>query len=118
MMETKQVTVEEMNRVIADFMDYLQLNQKTESPYLYAMRHAYDNGHLKYHSDWNWLMAVVDKINSLDGWAAINIDSGMVYVHKKKEPLVSYNRLEFPKTIDSVYKAVYDFIIWYNQQNH
>ena len=67
---------------------------------------------LKFHSDWNWLMEVVEKIESLN--------------HKNNEEhfqLVSFihhwlrrKHKELTK-IEAVYNACIEFIKWYNEQN-
>jgi len=54
----------------------------------------------KYHSDWSWLMPVVEKIIGMKD----------VYGQKRHEVKMSIN----PK-IDITYGAVVEFIKWYNE---
>lgn len=75
-----------------------------------------DGTYLKYHTDWNWLMPVVEKINQTDipnnkypasvvifrTTTHIN-DDGYIIVETTGKTLLEH-----------VYAAVYDFITWHN----
>jgi hypothetical protein len=54
---------------------------------------------LKFHSDWNWLMQVINKI--------INLKE--VFTQERQEVYKSIN-----PNIDLTYKSVVEFIKWYN----
>lgn len=93
---------EETNKLIAEFMncENSQAWKLIPSPY---------------ECDWNWLMEVVEKIESLDG--NIHICNNDVFVHfpKRCRKLIRVNgeRLKINR-IEAVYKACVEFIKWYN----
>jgi hypothetical protein len=62
---------------------------------------------LKYHESWDWLMTVVDKIDSL-GFP--------VMIYHDQCVIKSICTVHLSKRINSVYKAVVEFIKWYNSQ--
>jgi hypothetical protein len=108
----------ENNKLIAEFMG---LKPKTESPNLYTYSDSpwysiRENNpekvmegivnYVKYATDWNWLMEVVEKIFSLDE-----------YYHFK-QTLGQFDtgiRDRFPNK-KGVYDACVEFIKWYNKQ--
>ena len=68
---------------------------------------------LKYHEDWNWLMEVVEKIESLGYRIEIVKHICRIYLSNKETIIISENT---PK-IEAVYSACVEFIKWYNNQN-
>ena len=68
---------------------------------------------LKYHEDWNWLMEVVEKIESLGYRIEIVKHICRIYLSNKETIIISENT---PK-IEAVHNACVEFIQWYNQQN-
>ena len=70
---------------------------------------------LKYHEDWNWLMEVVEKIESLGN--DILITSNYIQItYDKGEKFITIE-LEGNIKIFAVYNACIEFIKWYNEQN-
>ena len=66
---------------------------------------------LKFHSDWNWLMEVVEKIESLGN--VFNIDNKKVYILNN----VAWCTAQVGETkIQAVYNACLEFSKWYNEQ--
>jgi hypothetical protein len=49
------------NKLIADFMGYPECGLKNKDPYYYEMKHAYENGNMRDHASWDWLMPVYKK---------------------------------------------------------
>ncbi len=88
---------------------------------------------LKFHSSWNWLMRVVEKIENTrtienDGYYDLTIFSDAVIVTKElnREDIIIINKSEvigslnhecilFEDKITSVYQACILFIRWYNK---
>lgn len=69
---------------------------------------------LKFHSDWNWLMEVVEKIESL-GFEFI-ITTFEIMIDKHRETIVRNLPVVDKKTkIEAVYTACVEFIKWYNE---
>ena len=67
---------------------------------------------LKYHEDWNWLMLVVDKIESIKG-TQIFINGISCEIMFKGKVITKH----FNTKIEAVYNACVEFIKWYNKQN-
>lgn len=68
---------------------------------------------LIFHLDWNWLMEVVEKIESLGFF--FEIKRNWVKITKKRE--IRVIRWEQDKNkIEATYNACVEFIKWYNQQ--
>jgi hypothetical protein len=65
-MDMKPYNEQEFNRLCAEFLGWKQNSKKTT---FYVDkndgRHIYEIQDLKFHSDWNWIMEVVDKIEGL-----------------------------------------------------
>jgi len=85
--------MENNNKLIAEFM-----GAATRPKHAYAF--------LRYDSDWNWLMDVVKEIDSLFG----EDDVVNHMINKVHNAFFQFN-------IDTVYKAVVQFIKEYNQHN-
>jgi hypothetical protein len=70
-----------------------------------------------YHSDWNWLMPVVQKIENL-GYN-VNISGITCSVSRllEKETIVQWVCGNRNDKIGLVYKTVVEFINWYNENN-
>lgn len=123
---------EETNKIIAEFLGWKNhlKNGSTTKVFLnnkeYIQDWEYINEEkellitpieMKFHNDWNWLMEVVEKIESLDG--NIHICNNDVFVHfpKRCRKLIRVNgeRLKINR-IEAVYNACVTFIEWYNKQ--
>lgn len=122
----KELTSEQMNVIIARFEGRKFYNRFSIDDYGPATCNAYPE--MKYHSDWNWLMPVVEKIEIM---ANVTIRPGicsieMLFMNKRRYakekgiatgevlPIAEHNDKDF---IGNVYNAVYDFIVWYNENN-
>ena len=114
----------EGNKLIAEFMGYNQdgLGKWFKDGILISYHFDY----FKYHSSWDWLMPVVEKIEK-EGYE-ISISSQMEYINDDTETYwhqdccISSDNQEIVNTtgkskINSVYAAVVQFIQWYNTQN-
>jgi len=116
----------ENNRIIAEFMDLKPV--KVFGNYSISKDHVSVNCEnsndainsfcksTKYHSDWNWLMEVVEKIESL-GYN-FNITSGdatVLYYHCAIYQTSIY-RIDGTTKIQATYETVIEFIKWYNLQ--
>ena len=65
-----------------------------------------------YHSDWNWLMEVVEKIEKLK--CTVVIEKNICRIHKGG--LHFGHAYKFETKIEAVYNACLEFIKWYNKQ--
>lgn len=116
-------TTTENNKLIAEFMGDKKVNSisieefikiPSEERFQYNGWFAED---LQYHSDWNWLMPVVEKIEHIenaDFVVYINVECCKITARETYPNLVI---IETAKTkIEATYKAIVEFIKWYNQQ--
>ena len=121
----------ENNKLIAEFLnwEFDDLSETFETPFLKLVDpHAFGDEQfscklqdfeLEFHSDWNWLMQVVEKIESL----GYNIDTMKVNITKYQSSqfcgiyidgkIIYTNYCE--TKIEAVYNACLEFIKWYNK---
>lgn len=114
----EEINIEESNKLIAEFMGKTVMNYKV------LIRREW--GFPKYHQSWDWLMPVVEKIETLfDNRVTVLIQSGeyAIWLHNKEEYEKSnYNTYDYYSSdwkenkIEAVYEQVVKFIKWYNQQ--
>ena len=113
-----------MNRLIAEFMGLVESGipnkywtEKSSEGFVIGQLTD-----LKYDIDWNWLMKVVDKIESIeDGKYDVNIlKNGTVIVNYGAGGMVICNnvgKIGYDEKIEHTYQAVIDFIKWHNESN-
>jgi hypothetical protein len=94
----------EGNKLIAKFAGYEQCG-KPEWEYSYCMIEgkSHREDELKFHTSWDWLMPVVEKIRDVqisEGWS-------------NKQPVI---KALSDVNITILWKAVVQFIQWYNKQ--
>jgi len=106
----------ENNKLIAEFMGLPFIVFEGETNYIRDLQHVSED-QLDYDSDWNWLMEVVEKIESLGYWTSLN--SGSDHWFRIGKLHLNHSLIEFScKTkIETVYNAAVKFIQWYNE-NH
>lgn len=121
----------ENNILLAEFLGYID-NGCSEDGFLICPITNYDIEieNLKFHSDWNWLMLVVDKIDKteLSGLTfAVDILNGLTQIICYGEcqingvVLPSNTTLlisESKSRIESTYFACVRFVEWYNENKH
>ena len=113
----------ENNKIIAEFLSVKIHPCETIENFKFlpieerGLYNGYFIDELKYHEDWNWLMVVVEKIESLqneNGYIAqVNISSNYCEIILNN----SIIEVEEKTKIEAVYNAVIEFIKWYNNQN-
>lgn len=126
----EEKTVLEGNQLIAEFMG-VKKNVYNEDQYISADfpgAVCVDTWNLKYHSSWDWLMPVVEKINGLK----LKSTSGKFMVtceicprHTSfgrtnwfpGEGCTLVNRCNGQSMLENTYLACLDFIKWYNTQS-
>ncbi len=122
----------EGNKLIAEFMGAEVDNRGLgEAAWLTAPKKKTSNwipiDALQYHSSWDWLMGVVEKIESLGFFTLVatsrmggykyymNIATGVGIVNETMDNPSKFMGQSDSK-IDAVYKTVIEFIKWYNNQ--
>lgn len=124
-------TIEHMNEAIARFMGYEQQEQDFRRPnntlVFLIDNHWTPIHHLKYHSSWEWLMPVVEKIESLHddfhGYFGVHISSNSCTIQgtnlrttpENFHPAY-FNEVTHNTKIEATHLAIYQFIEWYNKQ--
>jgi hypothetical protein len=110
------------NKLIAEFMGYTKSeydhlrNGKREIWCNDSIRkgHYYTPQEFKYHSSWDWLMPVVEKIWTITGHRSVHwLDVGEI-VGKFSTSITIWPD-DHEKFIDQVYSLVVNFIKWYNE---
>ena len=119
----------EGNKLIAEFMEYRFKNQSKywciypldDNSFLRNLGWVEFNN-LKFHSSWDWLMPVVEKVTSLIQ-EKLYIPIGKYKEYEEQHnlygiqwrKLFDYQSYNFFKArIESIYKAIVEFIKWYN----
>jgi hypothetical protein len=98
----------ENNKLIAEFMGNIPIFEN-EYQMVTHNNMCYGIDELKYDTDWNWLMPVVERIESLG--IVVEIRENVCYIETS---LGNYSELEDTK-LQATYKAVVKFINWYNE---
>jgi hypothetical protein len=122
----------EGNKLIASFMGFIRAGEPNAG---YARLKDwciqpfgwFDDEGLKYHTSWDWLMPVVEKIERMDNGAGVRFTTSIEgrYLNVKDTPFahcVTIYQNQFPRIkeadeakITAVWQAVVAFITWYNQ---
>ena len=109
----------EGNKLIAKFMEVT--NEISDLYYLPQFGHYFNSygniefndifrsTELKYHSSWDWLMPVVEKIKNTIGFKSIDECS-----EKEWYASIGVTRLTITSDIQTVWYAVINYIKWYN----
>lgn len=108
------MTTQENNKLIAEFLGWTEQKDPTERFFgqwfnpKTGERHVY----LFFDTSWDWLMAVVEKIESLGHGVTIYRKG----CHINNEIGFNTNGFNHSSKVEQTYKAVVEFIKWYNQQ--
>ena len=123
--------MEENNRIIAEFMGYT-LNENNEYPIEYiTVQGHWDTcpiQDLNYHESWDWLIPVVEKIESIrdsyHGRFGVYISSNSCTIQstnfRPDKPISNpphyYDNLVLNNKIESTYYSIINFINFYNKR--
>ena len=103
----------ENNKLIAEFINLNFYKSFWYKSNIATEKQICKENNLQFHSDWNLLIEVVEKIESLGYRIEIVKHICRIYLSNKETIIISENT---PK-IEAVYNAVVEFIKWYNNQN-
>lgn len=114
--------ITESNKIIAEFLKWKKYEDGTfESPSRFfwedihalmswnSVRHDWKPSDMIFDTDWNWLMEVVEKIESLEN----NLNNETKEEFRQFQKVLS---LPIYSKIEAVYTACVEFIKWYNEQ--
>lgn len=121
MTQSNKPSIGQMNEAIALFDDWQQIKCEDSSLYKKDSK-VYLLNDFKYHTSWDRLMPVIEKISALDGGKYnVHISSAgqwACYISRDDvfgDDITSFGGFE--PVIINAWKAVYTFIQWYNQQS-
>ena len=112
----------ENNKLIAEFLGYSQPHPDYPNTTYWYKKDCQPLTILLFHSDWNWLMRVVEKIENLqdeNNCAIYNVQIEQSFteiIDNHTSETIIYN-IDADSKIEAVYNACVEFIQWYNQQN-
>ena len=108
--------ITENNRLIAEFMGY---NEEIVNDEVYFtlpdMLESLSDEELHYHSDWNWLMEVVEKIENYNEYTNVLFTPQGCEINCYIENGFLFSN-DCNTKIEAVYNACIEFIKWYNKQ--
>jgi hypothetical protein len=108
--------MENNNKLIAEFMGvqlfFGEPYNKDIEQWEVFFDTLYETKDLAYHTDWNWLMPVIRKIEELGNDVLITTNYIQI-AFDEGEQFIVIDDLNIK--INSVYKAVIEFIKWYNE---
>lgn len=106
----KEQDIQAGNRLIVEFMEGKIIAQTSLLiQYEFPDGKLFNNQQLQYHTSWDWLMPVVEKIGKM-------YDPYKYKAFEEKEDAWEIVDLTLMNPINEVYDCVIKFIQWYNQQ--
>lgn len=126
----------ENNKIIAEFLnwEFDDLSETFETPFLKLVEpQAFGDEQfscklqdfeLKFHSDWNWLMKVVEKIHSMQSYGVL-INPNGTYIQDEDDKVIcmTFKNEEIngeiisSSNIEATFNCCAEFVKWYNEQN-
>ena len=112
----------ENNKIIAEFMNLNLYKSFWYKSNIATEKQICKENNLKFHSDWNWLMEVVEKIESLDCVIDFKITIEYVEIIARMGKGIVFKNCIFDIDYcttkrEAIYNACVEFIKWYNKQN-
>lgn len=106
----EQMNTTENNKKLAEFMSV------ESNGIVFQDENTKEFHPIKYHSDWNWLMGVVEKIESLEFDFAIYTGSSASIINTGNFPFKEIVSEGGKNKIEAVYNACIEFVEWYNKE--
>jgi hypothetical protein len=105
------------NKLIAEFMGYKHIPDSSDNFEHYIKEGTIVFPHkIKYYSDWNWLMEVVEKIEEDKKFDVNILQYGTIILDNQNEIVNNVAMVSFTKKIEHTYQAVVEFINLYNEE--
>lgn len=125
---TKELTIEEGNKLIAEFMGFDFAKSTKEEDYCadsftreWRTREVpLTVDDLEYNTSWDWLMSVVEKINTTripDNEFPASVIIYRTTCHVNDDTNIIVETTSKGSLIECVWQACVQFIQWYNSQN-
>jgi hypothetical protein len=109
----------EYNKKCADFRGWKDLNNDSFPEYIDKLGNFYPLKELKFHSDWNWIMEVVEAIEKLRYLVVIQSNFCQIQEVGTKENSFSPRIIAYQEALtkkEAVVQAINQFLIWYNNE--
>lgn len=112
------------NKLIAEFLGWTLDNPSTFPTELHQEKEIQGFWELRFDTDWNWLMEVVEKIEKIQRskWSkntypciSISAISCKISFYGNTEEIIS--NIIRPSKKQAIYDACVEFIKWYNKKN-
>ena len=101
----KKEEITQNNKLIAEFIEF---------PTKLTCKNV--NATMKYHSSWDWLMPIIEKIEGLGFEVLIGrISCNINKILDRENPIASFVCGDISRKIEIVYEAITEFINWYNK---
>ena len=100
-----QEEILQYNKMCAEFLNL----HRNEEVAIYKLN-AYPYEYLRFHSDWNWIMEVVEAIKEKTEFKSVDECSEMEWY-----TTISLTRLTITTPKEAVVHAINQFLLWYNQ---
>jgi hypothetical protein len=115
------MNIEESNKLIAEFMGLVKEPTEKNFDAYYPPFDGVEGEYfapieLKYNTSWDWLMPVVEKIESLGFQVTIGSECYCVIQDGWKEGLEEIHYMKDNSKLLCTYGAVVEFIKWHNEQ--
>ena len=98
----------ENNKLIAEFMGWVDMGEKVHPNWVHPDESSIlFIKNFMYHSSWDWLMPVVEKINAID-------------IGRRVKGAKLVNDIQYEVGLverEDAYEAVIKFVTWYNKSN-
>ena len=118
----------ENNKLLAEFLG--EIKQPFEFPqfgYINSMgdwKDTFFDNQLKFHSNWNWLMSVVEKIHSMQSYGVF-INPNGTYIQDEEDKVICMTfkneevngEIISSSNIEATFNCCAEFVKWYNEQN-
>jgi len=108
---SEQHDIEMSNILIAEFMGV-----ETTDGLVFQDNNTHEFHPIKYHTSWDWLMPVVEKIESYERYDVDILQYGTRISDNQKEIVNNIANISFDTKIDHTYQAVLEFIKTYNNE--
>lgn len=117
--EIEEDETNEKNKLIAEFMGI-----QTPDGLIFQDTNTKEFHSIKYHTSWDWLMPVVEKIDSMladDEYITIEYKTAYIDIYAPSWIFPDYKGDSFTISgsgqtkIEAVYNCVMEFITWYNE---
>jgi hypothetical protein len=106
--------METNNKLLAEFMGYTQPHPDYPNTTYWYKEGKAPLTILSFDTDWNWLMDVVEKIESLNFAIKVVVNEALIFCEDWESLDYIYAR---EKTkIEATYNACVEFVKWYNEQ--